>query len=170
MERTNQGVAVGDAAPDFTLADAASGDEYRLRQWAGQDVLLVFFRGTWCPFCREQMRLLAREHELLAARGVQVVGVICQRATSVRTWVEANPLPFPLLADERRTVARAYGVHYWLSWDGVNLARPALFILDREQKITFRYVGANMRDLPLTTVLERFLGYLRGDGPVSAGT
>jgi peroxiredoxin Q/BCP len=151
---------VGDTAPDFTLTDAASGQEFRQSQWAGRDVLLVFFRGTWCPFCRQQMRTLTERHAELCASGVQVVGVVCQSAASAGRWVRANPLPFPLLVDETRAVAKAYGVHYWLSAEGFNLARPSLFILDGAGKITFRYVGRNMRDLPVTTVLERFIGLL----------
>ncbi len=150
----------GDIAPDFTLPDAATGQEYRRAQWAGEDVLLVFFRGTWCPFCREQMRVLRDNHDRLAAGGVRVAGIICQSAASVRRYLEANPLPFPLLVDESRSVAKAYGVHYWLSWEGVNLASPAVFILDATERITFVHVGRNMSDLPVTAVIERFVGFL----------
>jgi peroxiredoxin len=106
------------------------------------------------------MRLLTQNHGRLQASGIVVVGVVCQNFASVTRWITANPLPFPLLVDERREVARAYGVHYWLSAEGFNLARPSLFVLDAGGQITFRYVGRNMRDLPVTTVLERFVGLL----------
>lgn len=159
---------VGDTAPDFTLPDGATGQERHLAQWVGQDVLLVFFRGTWCPFCRRQMRVLTENHARLTAGGVQVVGVVCQEAASVRRWLHNNPLPFPLLVDESRAVAKAYGVHYWLSWEGFNLAKPSLFILDRTRKITFGHVGAHMRDLPLTLVLERFIAFLDAGNQASA--
>ena len=165
MRGRDHGPKVGDTAPDFTLPAAMDGQEYRLRQWAGQDVLLVFFRGTWCPFCREQMQILRERHDTLAAAGVQVVGVVCQNRASVRRFLEAAPLPFPLLVDARRDVAHAYGVHYWLSLEGFHLAKPALFILDGAGRITFRYVGANMGDLPLTSVLERFIGFLDKESP-----
>ena len=168
MEKHTQ-LVDGDAeiAPDFTLPDAASGQDYRLLQWRGRDVLLVFFRGTWCPFCREQMRVLTQSHAQLHGGGIQVVGVVCQNKASVARWVAANPLPFPLLVDETRQVARAYGVHYRVSLEGFNLARPSLFVIDGGGRITFRHVGRNMRDLPVTTVLERFVGLL-GNPPAPA--
>ena len=159
---------VGDPAPDFRLPDAVTGTEYRPAQFAGRDVLLVFFRGTWCPFCRQQMRVLKENHPRLERAGVQVLGVVCQSPASVRRYLAGAPLPFPLLVDERREAARAYGVHYRLSWDGVNLARPSLFVLDGEGRITFRYVGGNMRDLPVTSVLERFVRLLDGGETAAA--
>ena len=164
MDRQALSPAVGEAAPDFALPDAATGAECRPAQFAGRDVLVVFFRGTWCPFCRQQMRVLTENYPRLERARVQVLGVVCQSPASVRRHLDANPLPFPLLVDARREAAKAYGVHYYLSWDGVNLARPSLFVLDGEGRITFRYVGGNMRDLPVTSVLERFVRLLDGGG------
>lgn len=157
---------VGDLAPDFTLPDAAGGGAVSLSAPAGAeaDVLLVFFRGTWCPFCREQMRALSVYHATLDRAGVRVIGVVCQSADSVGRHVGANPLPFPLLADETRETARAYGVHYWVSRQGFNLATPSLFILDRARRITFRHVGRGMSDLPVTAVIERFASALAEQG------
>lgn len=168
MANVNKLLQIGDTAPDFTLPDAATGQEYRLAQWAGRDVLLVFFRGTWCPFCREQMRLLRDNEHRLTASGVQAVGVLCQSRASLRRWLEDHPQPYPLLADEGRDVAKAYRVHYWLSWEGVNLARPSVFILDGERRLTFCHIGRNMADLSVTAVMERFIGFL-GDGAARAG-
>lgn len=170
MKPQSAALSVGDKAPDFALPDAAAGQEYSLPHGTGQDLLLVFFRGTWCPFCQEQMRVLVENHARLTRSDVRVVGVVCQNAASVQRFVQANPLPFPLLVDERRTVAKAYGVHYWLSWEGINLATPALFIVDGAGRIVFRHVGRNMRDLPITAVLERFIGFLdsSGKGPATA--
>lgn len=159
-------VAVGTPAPDFTLPDPASGGEVRLSAFRGRDVLLVFFRGTWCPFCREQMRFLSENHARLSAAGIAVVGVVCQSAASVRRHLEANPLPFPLVVDESREAAKHYGAHYWLSLEGFNLANPSLFIVDAAGNLSFAYVGRNMRDLPVSRVLDKFLSFL-GDGPAA---
>jgi peroxiredoxin len=156
-------VTVGMTAPDFTLPDALTGRDTRLSDFHGKDVLLVFFRGTWCPFCREQMRLLAENHDRLFAAGIAVLGVLCQNRGTVRRHLEKEPLPFPLLPDESRRVAREYGVHYWLTYEGFNLAHPSLFILDRQGRVAFAHVGKNMADLPVGTILNKFLQFL-GDG------
>lgn len=155
-------LCVGDSAPAFSLPDGATGRVLTLANAfaAGPNVMLVFFRGTWCPFCREQMRVLTESQCRLDAAGIAVVGVVCQSAGSVRRFLEAHPLPFPLLVDQRRSVAKAYGVHYYVSSEGFNLARPSIFLLDTDRRITFAHVGRGMRDLPVTSVIERFVGFL----------
>lgn len=151
---------VGTVAPDFTLTDPASGTGVHLGDFAGRDVLLVFLRGTWCPFCRQQLQTLSESFEQLHQANIAVIGVVCQSVRPVQGYLEANPLPFPLLVDVKRTVAKAYGTYYWLAWDGINLARPSLFILDTERVVTFQHVGRSMRDLPLELVLSRFIKFL----------
>jgi peroxiredoxin Q/BCP len=132
----------------------------RLSDYEGQDVLLVFFRGTWCPNCRRQFRVLCENYERLRKVGMECIGVICQNPGSVQRYLDSNPLPFPLLTDETRNVARQYGVHYWLSYEGFNLAHPSVFILDRDRRVTFAYRGKNQSDLPISAVLEKFVALL----------
>jgi len=151
---------VGATAPEFILPDPVSGAAVSLAAYRGRDVLLVFFRGTWCPYCREQLRILTENDTRLKAAGIAVIGVVCQSASSVRRYLESAPIPFPLLADEQRTVAKSYRVHYWISFEGANLANPALFVLDRDGQITFAYRGRNMRDLPVADVLTKFIALL----------
>lgn len=152
-------VEPGSVAPDFTLPDGATGEERTLAELsAGHDTLLVFFRGTWCPFCRDQMTVLAENEERLRRAEVRVVGVVCQGRGSVGRFLAGRPLPFPLLCDERRTVARTYGTHYWLAWEGAHLSHPALFVLDTHRRVTFAHVGRGMADLPVSAILEKILG------------
>ena len=100
----------------------------------------------------------------LSAANIAVITISCQSAASVQRYVEKNSLPFPLLADATREAAKAYGVHYYLSLEGFNLANPSLFIIDGAGLVTFCYVGKNMADLPIQAILERFIGFL-GNSP-----
>ncbi|MFM7321866.1 MAG: peroxiredoxin family protein [Armatimonadota bacterium] len=160
---------IGDILPPFALQDPATGETFGTTGLNGSDVLLVFLRGTWCPFCREQLSLLRDRYPQLSSAGIRVVAISCQSAPSIARHLEASPLPFPLLADERREVARAFGVHYRFRWDGVNLAHPSLFIADSSGRITFKHVGRTMSDLPVATILDRFLGFLGNPGSVEGG-
>lgn len=160
-------LCIGDDAPPFTLTDTVTNKEVSLSEFVGKDTFVIFFRGTWCPFCREQMTFLRRNHATLQQAGIAVVGIVCQSPASVRNYLAQNPLPFPMLVDSSRSVAKAYGTHYWVSPEGINLAQPSLFILDRAQKITYAHVGRNMRDLPVTYVVEKFIGMLPADSSTS---
>ena len=154
-------VGIGDTAPDFELINPANGDRIRLSDKRGKNVLLVFLRGTWCPFCKEQLNTLREAQDRLIAAGINTIAISCQTRASVTRYLTQNPLPFSLLADEKREVARAFSVHYWLSMKGVNLANPAIFIVDTQGKVSFRYVGKNMSDLPVSTILEKFISFLQ---------
>jgi peroxiredoxin Q/BCP len=156
---------IGALAPDFALTSALGENIVRLSEYQDKDVLLIFFRGTWCPNCRRQFQVLRENYSRLQNVGIVVIGVICQSSGSVRRFLEASPLPFPLLIDGTRKVAKMYGVHYWFSWEGFNLANPALFILDRDRRVTFVYRGTNQRDLPLSSVLEKFVALLENQKP-----
>ncbi len=56
LDRTDSGVGaeVGDAAPNFLLADA-DGDPVRLDSFLGKKAVIVNFWASWCPFCLEEM-------------------------------------------------------------------------------------------------------------------
>lgn len=151
---------VGEKIPAFALPDAATGAAFESSSLAGNDALIVFLRGTWCPYCREQLEILSDRHSVLENAGIRVIAISCQSEGSLRTYRSANPLPFKLLADASRRVARAFGVHYWLRWDGFHLAHPSLFIVDRSGTVTFAHVGKSMSDLPVGLILDRFTAIL----------
>lgn len=142
------------------LPDPVSRESVALRDFAGRDVLLVFLRGTWCPYCWEQLRVLTEQHERLSACGISVVAVVCQAQTTVRQFLKKHPVPFPVLCDGTRAVAKAYGTHYWLTHEGFNLSNPALFVLDRKGTVTFGHVGRSMSDLPVGFLLDKFCSLL----------
>ncbi|HUF68191.1 MAG TPA: peroxiredoxin family protein [Longimicrobiales bacterium] len=59
-------VAVGSTAPDFTLAKFGGGT-VTLSQFRGEkNVVLVFYRGYWCPYCIRQLS----DHAVIARYGI----------------------------------------------------------------------------------------------------
>lgn len=153
-------LAVGDLAPDFSLVDPQTAQVVSRASLAGTNCLILFLRGTWCPFCQKQLVQLAAQYEQLQSAKIQVIAVSCQSSSALQSYLANNPLPFPLLPDTSRAVAKAFGTHYWLRWEGINLSHPALFILDSEGRVLFRYVGKRMDDLPLGALIEKFLEFL----------
>ena len=56
-------------------------------------------------------------------RDIQVFGVNDRDQVSVRAWVEKESLPFPVILDNERTIAVAYGMSK--AGDELYLANPA---------------------------------------------
>jgi peroxiredoxin len=75
--------------------------------------------------------------------GVQVVAVVAQRSEKVRRYVEDRGLPFHILIDDSRDVVKAYGVWHQIGFDAWNIARPALFLVDREGIVRYSFVASS---------------------------
>jgi peroxiredoxin len=77
-----------------------------------------------------------------------VAGVLAQNRDAVRRYVEETGLPFDILIDERRDMARAYGVWHRASLDAWNIARPAVFLIDQDATIRYSFVSSQQREYP----------------------
>jgi peroxiredoxin Q/BCP len=126
-------------------------------------VLLAFHRGTWCPNCRRKFGELAQHSRDYAGRGVHVVTVVAQSSDVVRRYVEDQGLPFNILIDESRDVLKAYGVWHRLGLDAWNIARPALFLIDRSGKIHYSFVGDRQDEFPTHETIMREIDRLGSD-------
>jgi peroxiredoxin len=70
-------------------------------------------------------------------------------------FLDQHPISFPFLLDEDRAVTKAYGVYHRLGIDAVNIAHPATFVVGRDQKVRYLYVGASQVDrAPIEEVLD----------------
>jgi peroxiredoxin Q/BCP len=79
---------------------------------------------------------------------VQVVAVVAQSAAVVRRYVEESGLPFNILVDSSREVLKAYGVWHRVGLDAWNIARPALFLIDRSGAIRYSFIGDSQEEFP----------------------
>ena len=135
-------------APPFQLP-TQKGDVRSLQDYLSKGpVLLAFHRGTWCPNCRRKFGELAQHSREYVDRGMQVVTVVAQTSDAVRRYVEDAGLPFNILIDESRDVLKAYGVWHRLGLDAWNIARPALFVIDRSGNIRYSFVSQHQDEFP----------------------
>ena len=77
-----------------------------------------------------------------------MVAVVAQKSDNVRRYIEETGLPFDVLIDERRDMARAYGVWHRIGLDAWNIARPAVFLVNQDGSIPFSFIGDNQREFP----------------------
>ena len=99
----------GAMAPDFTLQDD-SGNTVRLsEQRAAGPLVLVFYPMDETPGCRAQLCEIRDHWEEFRRRGVSLFGVNPATAASHAKFRCNHRLPFPLLVDKGKKVARLYG-------------------------------------------------------------
>ena len=80
---------------------------------------------------------------------------MAQKAEAVRRYVEETGLPYDILIDETRSVAKSYGV--WHAWglDAYNIARPAVFLIDRSGMIRYSFVAKRQDQYPSEATIMR---------------
>jgi thioredoxin-dependent peroxiredoxin len=124
---------VGDPAPDFELP--GTGDRtYRLSDYRGRKVVLAFYPGDFTAVCTKQFCSYRDQSDKLDELGAEVLGISPQSVDSHERFTEEKRLNVPLLADEDKAVARAYGVL------AGPMVRRAIFIVDEEGVVRHRKV------------------------------
>ena len=91
---------------------------------------------------------------------MQVVPVVAQSADAVRTYIEETGVPFDILIDETRAVSKAYGVWHRIGLDAWNIARPALFLIDRSGEIRYSFIGKHPGEFPSSAEIDDALAQL----------
>ena len=77
-----------------------------------------------------------------------MVCVVAQARDAVRRYIEETGLPFDVLIDERRAAVKAYGVWHRFGFDALNIARPAAFLIEADQRIIASWIGDNQGQFP----------------------
>jgi peroxiredoxin Q/BCP len=102
---------VGDMAPEFraTVVDGENEAEIALSDLRGERVVLVFYPKDNTPGCTIQACSL-RDHWDDIRGKARVFGVSADSAASHRKFISKKRLPYPLIADEDKSIVNAYGV------------------------------------------------------------
>ena len=159
---------LGSAAPDFRLP-ATDGKTYRLADFDGAKVLVVFFTCNHCPYVLGSDEVTRQTAEKFMPQGVRFVGINSNSANThpeddfapMVDRMETHRFPWVYLRDESQDVARAYG----------GLRTPHFFVFDEKRKLIYTGRGVdNPRETSKMTVndLERALREHLAGKPVSA--
>ncbi len=99
---------VGQKAPDFESKDQDD-KPIRLSDFNGKKVVLYFYPKDNTPGCTTQACNLRDNYEALQNAGYVVLGISSDSGKSHKKFIEKHELPFPLIADEDKSVHEAYG-------------------------------------------------------------
>lgn len=104
------GIKVGQPAPDAEIRDAG-GKAVRLSSlWSKDPVMLVFYRGGWCPYCNFQIRKLTKAYGDFEKAGVKPVAISVDTASETAKTQGTYDIPFPVLSDPTLVAHEAFRV------------------------------------------------------------
>jgi len=123
----------GDLFPDLTIEGVGGGTLALPRDLAGSYAVVLFYRGSWCPYCCAQLAAFSRARERFAEVGIKIVALsVDDRATS-EALVDKLHLSFPVgVGANAVAVAAATGAY--LAEDAAYLQSTG-FVLDQRGRI-----------------------------------
>lgn len=158
-------IAVGQPAPDFVLP-STKGESIELSALlAGGPVVIVFYRGSWCPYCNLQLRLMQDRLADIENLGGQLVAVSPEVPDESLSLIEEEELIFTMLSDKDALVAAQYGVAWEVpelildhmrddrgldltkinDGNGTVLPIPATFVVSTDGIVAWQYVNVDYR-------------------------
>ncbi|MDR9436221.1 MAG: peroxiredoxin-like family protein [Thiohalophilus sp.] len=152
------GLEVGAQAPDFTLPNAFGESVSLYEQLENGPVVLVFYRGAWCPYCNLQLHTLRESLPAIEAEGAQLITVTPQKPDKSLEQVKEDDYPFEILSDLDSSVMKAYNLYFEVPMELVDVYRRN-FGLDLAD---YNGDGRYVLPVPATYIIDR-------DGVILAG-
>lgn len=141
-------VDVGSKAPDFTLPNQDREAVTLSEQWKKGPVVLAFFPGAFSGTCTKEMCTFRDSASELNTVGATVIGVSTDTFFALKAWADAEKFTFSLLSDYNREVLGTYDV---VNPDMIglkNIAKRAVFVIDRHGVVRYREVLDDARNEP----------------------
>lgn len=144
---------VGKPPPDFSL-QSIEGNEVVLSELQGRGVMLIFYRGYWCPFCIGHLEDIQSILPELDKKDIQVIGISPDDIDGLKTMANRLDNPYWFLSDPKLEVIERYGIR-----KDDDLPHPAVVLIDKQGLVQWFYVGENYKQRPsasqIRSVIER---------------
>jgi peroxiredoxin len=123
----------GDPFPRLTISTTGGQTLTLPDAFAGDFGVVLFYRGSWCPYCNAQLRAFERAGQVLADNGIRVAALSVDDQETSAALVEKHKLTFPVgYGADARAVAGLTGA--FVNPDPVYLQSTG-FVLDPAAKV-----------------------------------
>ena len=147
-------LVVGKKAPGWTLTSQEE-KSVSLKDFIGQPVMLVFYRGYWCPYCIGHLEDIQSAFGLLEKKGIQLIAISPDDPEGLQRMAQRMEKPYLFLSDRDLKVSESYGIK-----KDDKLPHPAVVILDEEGKVFWFYVGEDYKQRPSASQLSQVISRL----------
>jgi peroxiredoxin len=157
-------VVVGERAPDFSLASHLGGTVTLSKALENGPAVVVFYRGSWCPFCARQLA----ELRSLELGGATLVAISVDDASKSRDFAKKiakdgrGDVGFALLADPGHATIDAYGLHD-TAYDGGEfdgIPHAAVYVIGRDGLVAWAKVSDDYKIRPSNADIRAALSAL----------
>src|SRR6218665_3677712 len=125
-------IAVGQAAPQFTLVSSAL-KEVSLADFQGKKVVVHFFPMAFTGVCTTQLCTMRDSFGYYEGMNAAIVGISVDSPFTLAKFKEDQSYQFPLLSDFNKEVSQAYGAFYdEFVFNLKGVSKRAAFVINEE--------------------------------------
>ena len=158
-----KGLATGENAPDFYAQDQYHKKIELHAALKKGPVVLLFYRGQWCPYCNKELARLQDSLSLITSKGATVLAITPERPENVTKTIDKTKASFSILHDEGLRIMKQYEVAYavddatiskYIKYgidldqangsNGSNLPVPAVYIISSAGKVIYKYFDVDI--------------------------
>jgi peroxiredoxin len=162
-----EGLFINSKAPDFKAKDQNGNDVVLKDLRKKGPVIIVFYRGYWCPYCNKELQRLQDSLESINKKGAQLIAVTPERQDGIAKTIEKTKVSYSIISDEELKIMRAYKVAFQV--DEKTLARykmanidlaannghkpnavylpvPAVYIINKDGEVAYRFFDADYKN------------------------
>ncbi|MEM9064753.1 MAG: peroxiredoxin-like family protein [Planctomycetota bacterium] len=163
-DKPELGLKVGTEAPNATLK-TTDGETVEFSSLIGdKPVVVMFYRGGWCPYCNRSLSAWAEKINLVKSLGADIIAISPEKVDNAAATLEKNSFPYTILVDDQHQAADAFKVRFTVddktqtrykgfgidlkktnadgSWD---LPHPGTYVIDRDGVIRYAWVQEDYR-------------------------
>jgi peroxiredoxin len=161
------GLSVDTEAPNFKAKNQLGMKINLKKELKKGPVVVVFYRGQWCPYCNKQLKALEDSLSFLTAKNASLIAVTPEKPENINKTVEKTKATYSILYDKGLKIMKAYDVafavdeatiekykKYGIDFEkangenGANLPVPAVFIINKQGKIIYRFFDTDYSKRP----------------------
>ncbi|WPJ97822.1 peroxiredoxin-like family protein [Coraliomargarita algicola] len=141
---------VGNRLPEVDLTDTAGQQRSLSQITAGGKNILIFYRGSWCPYCTRHLAAIGQHEQALLDRGYRIIAISPDQAETAQEYAAESEFNYSIYSDPELSAIKAFGLAF--KWQNPKTGHtqirpvPAIFITDTEGRITFRHFDANYKE------------------------
>jgi peroxiredoxin len=154
---------VGDQAVDAELVGWDGQSVTLSEAWKDGPVVLMWYRGGWCPYCNIQLRAMQQRLSEIEGAGATLIVLTPELPAKAKETAEANDLSMKVLHDAKSETADKYGILFDLpdsilpiyrdklklgsvnGNDKMQLPLAATYVIDSSGKITYAFLDADYK-------------------------
>ena len=155
-----EGLFINSKAPDFKGKDQ-NGNEIALKDLRKKGpVVIIFYRGYWCPYCNKELQKLEDSLQLIKEKGAQLIAITPEKQEGIAKTIEKTKASYPIITDDELKIMKAYDVAYQVDTktidrykmasidlaanngqkpEAVYLPVPAVYIIGKDGEIKYRF-------------------------------